>query len=120
LQRCRWTQHIAPPGDEPVDHRAEALQFAPAIRARGDVRFGRGNLARRQCLSGVGAGYLALLAAVRLPDPGGMRGLHTPNTSNASFWIGPRRRAQKKALCRYARPHTPAGRRAQAAALWTG
>ena len=47
LQRCRRTQHIGRPGDEPIDHRAKALQLALAIRARGDVGFGRGNLARR-------------------------------------------------------------------------
>ena len=50
LQRCRRTQHIGGPGDEPVDHRAEALQLALAIRARGDMGFGRGNLARGQGL----------------------------------------------------------------------
>src|SRR5439155_12518652 len=33
---------------------------------------------------------LGRFATVRLRDGGGMRGLHTPSTSNASFWIGPR------------------------------
>jgi len=46
LQRRRWTQHVGGPGDEPIDHRLEALQLALAIWARGDVGFGRGNLAR--------------------------------------------------------------------------
>ena len=40
LQRCRRTQHIGGPGDEPIDHRPEALQLALAIRARGDVGLG--------------------------------------------------------------------------------
>src|SRR3981189_427997 len=52
--------------------------------------FGRPNLACRQDLQGVGARQLGPFAAVRLPDVGGMRGLHTPETSNASFWIGRR------------------------------
>jgi hypothetical protein len=64
VQRCRRTQHIGGPHDEPIDHRAETLQLTPAIRARGDVRLCRGNLAPRQGLSCVGAGYLALLAAI--------------------------------------------------------
>jgi len=87
LQRCRRTQHIGGPGDEAVDDRAQALQLALAIRARGDVGFGRGNLARRQDLQRVGARQLDPFAAA--PGVGGMRGLHTPKTSKASFWIGP-------------------------------
>ena len=66
LQRCRRTQHIGGPGDEPIDHRAEALQLALAIRARGDMGFGRGNLARRQGLQGVGARQLGLSQRFRL------------------------------------------------------
>jgi hypothetical protein len=46
-QRFGRTQEVGGPGDEPIDHRAEALQLALAIRARGDMGFGRGNLARR-------------------------------------------------------------------------
>src|SRR5438105_9707511 len=92
LQRCRRTQHIGRPGNEPVDHRAQALQFAPAIRAGGDMRFSRGNLARGQDLQGIRAGCLAMPAAVRLPDPGGMRALHTPNyvKRELSDWSGAR------------------------------
>src|SRR5437764_6353560 len=37
LQRCRRTQHIGGPGDEPVDDRAEARHLALAVRARGEV-----------------------------------------------------------------------------------
>src|ERR1700751_5069203 len=74
LQRCRRTQHIGGPGDEPINHRAEALQFALAIRARGNVGFGRGNLARRQDLQGVGARYLALLATVAMTRTHGFPG----------------------------------------------
>ena len=33
--------------DETIDYRPHALQLAPAIRARGDVGFGRGHFARR-------------------------------------------------------------------------
>ena len=47
LERRRRTQYIGGPGDEPIDHRPEALQLALAIRARGDVGFGRGNLVGR-------------------------------------------------------------------------
>src|SRR5690348_5913481 len=55
LQRCSRTQHIGGPGDKPIDHRAEALQLALAIRARGDVRLDRRDFARRQDLQGIGA-----------------------------------------------------------------
>src|ERR1041384_3434418 len=43
LQRGSGTQYIAGPGDEPIDHRAEALPLALAIRARGEVRLDRGH-----------------------------------------------------------------------------
>src|SRR5437868_174646 len=60
--------------------------------------FGRGNLVRRQRLSGVRARYLGAFATVQV---WGMRGLHTPNTSNPSFWIGPRRwQRERNALSR--------------------
>jgi hypothetical protein len=49
-----------------MDHRAHALQLALAIRARGDVSFGRGNLARRQGLQGVGARQLGPFATVQV------------------------------------------------------
>jgi hypothetical protein len=62
LKRCSWTQHIGGAGDETIDDRAQALQLAPAIRARSDVGFRYSNLARRQDLQGVGAHQLALLA----------------------------------------------------------
>src|SRR5690606_892788 len=66
LQRRRRTQYIRRPGDEPIDHRAEALQLALAVRARLDVCLDRGHFARRQDLQGVGACDLALLAAVTM------------------------------------------------------
>ena len=69
LQRCGRTQHVGRPGDEPVDHRTEALQLAPAIRARGNVGLGPGNLARRQDLQGVGARQLAGFATVQVWAP---------------------------------------------------
>ena len=53
----------------------------------------RGHFARRQGLQGVGARQLGLFAMVQCRVIGldfrGMRVLHTPKTSNASFWIGP-------------------------------
>src|SRR6185436_4082631 len=64
LQRCRRTQHVGGPGNEPIDDRAQAVQLPSAIAARGDMGFGRGNLARRQRLSGIRTRYLALLAGV--------------------------------------------------------
>ena len=47
-----------------LDNRAQAVQLPPAIGARGDMGFGRGNFARRQRMSGVRARYLALLAGI--------------------------------------------------------
>src|SRR5262245_15512034 len=85
LQRSRRTQHIGGPGDEPIDHREETLQLALAVRARSDMRFGGSHFVRRQRLSGVRARYLALLAGVQA-----RAWAHTPNTSDPSFWIGPR------------------------------
>ena len=79
LQRCRRTQHIGGPRDEPIDHRTQALQLALAIRARGDVGFGRGNLARRQRLQGVGAAQLGPVAAVTFCS--GFIGYTSPNTT---------------------------------------
>src|ERR1043166_7894227 len=64
LQRCTWTTHIGGPGDEPIEHRTEALHFALTVRARRDMGFGHGNLARRHCLSHVGARNFAVLAGV--------------------------------------------------------
>src|SRR5690348_10850063 len=45
-----------------MHHRAEAVQLPLASRARNDVRFGLGTLARRQDLQGVRAGQLGLVA----------------------------------------------------------
>jgi hypothetical protein len=47
--------------------------------------FGRGNLALRQDLQSMSARLFGPFATVQV----GVRGLHTPNTSNVSFWIGP-------------------------------
>ena len=92
LQRCRRTQHVGGPGDEPIDHRAEALQLALAIRARGDMGFGRRSLTRRQNLQGEGARRLALLAAVPVwTRP------HAPKTTTASSWMGPNDGGDKRA-----------------------
>src|ERR1051326_1201874 len=41
-----------------------------------------------------------------------MRGLHTPITSNASFWVGPGRRARKKIPLRYAAARPASGAQA--------
>src|SRR6185295_10402871 len=55
LQRCSRTKQIGGPGDEPVEHRTEELDFALTVRARGDMRFRHGSLARRQRLSRIRA-----------------------------------------------------------------
>jgi len=47
LQRCRRTQHIGGPVDQPIDDWPQVLHLALAIRAGSDMGFGRGNLARR-------------------------------------------------------------------------
>ena len=80
------------------------------------MRFSRGNLARGQDLQGIRAGCLAMPAAVRLPDPGGMRALHTPNYVKRELldWSGAG--GQKSTSALRAAAHA-GGRRAQAAAL---
>src|SRR6185312_6140874 len=78
-ERRRRPQHILRPGDEAIDHRAQALDLAPALRAGGDMRLGRGNLAGRQRLERVGGGELCPVATVetwahrRRPGLGGSR-----------------------------------------------
>jgi len=109
--RRRRTQHIRGPGDKPVNHRAQALQLALAIRARGDMGFGRGNLACGQDLQSVGKRQLGDFAAV----VEGTRGLHASETSTVSFWIGvkwPRgeRSLSRACACRRLAP--------RAVALW--
>jgi hypothetical protein len=81
--RRSWTCSRGP-GDEPIDHRAQALQLALAIRARSDMGFGRGSLTRRQDLQGVGTRYLVLPAGVKV-----WARAHTPQTTTASSWMGP-------------------------------
>jgi hypothetical protein len=83
LQGRRRTQHIGRPGDEPIDDRAEALQFALAIPARNDMGFDRGSLARRQNLQRVGARHLALPAAVQV-----WARAHTPKNVNRKLLDG--------------------------------
>src|SRR5712671_7200401 len=85
LQRRCWTQQVGGPADKLIDHRPEALQLVLAIRARGDVCLDRGHFARTQDLQDVGARQLGAFTTIVW----GMRGFHIPNTSNASFWIGP-------------------------------
>src|SRR5947199_10366388 len=53
------------------------------------MRLDRRHFARSQDLQGEGARQLGPFATMRLPDAGGRRALHAPNTSSASFWIGP-------------------------------
>src|SRR5205814_3283019 len=110
LQRCRRTQHIGRPGNEPVDHRAQALQLAPAIRAEAICASAAAtSLAGESCRA-----YAQVVSLCPQRSdcliPGECELCIPPTTSNASFWIGPgRRAAAKKAPLRYARPHTPAG-----------
>src|SRR6185369_9860402 len=47
LQRCSWTKHIGGPGDEPIEHRTEALHFALTVRACGNVLFDLGHFTGR-------------------------------------------------------------------------
>src|SRR6185503_20812296 len=47
LQRCSRTKQLGGPGDEPIEHWAEALHFALAIRARGNVLLNLGHFAGR-------------------------------------------------------------------------
>ena len=84
------------------------------------MRFGRGNLARGRELQGIRAGCLAMPAAVRLPDPGGMRALHTPNYVKRELldWSGAAGGGKKSTSAVRAAAHA-GGRRAQAATLWT-
>src|SRR6185437_16768789 len=50
---------------ETVDHRAQARELAPALRAGRDMRLGRGNLALRHGVQSIGAGEIGVLAMVQ-------------------------------------------------------
>src|SRR5579871_35443 len=107
FQRGGRTEHIGRPADQTVEHRAKTLQFLPAIRAARDMALGRRNLRFGKCVSGVGAGGLALLASVGAHDispfaanasrslwsPERMRVLTVPSgwfsRAAASAWVKP-------------------------------